>query len=998
MFKIKLFITAICLFCFQTLYSQTPSYYHYTSSDGLASSTVYDIIQDKDGFIWFATANGLSKFDGNHFTNYRTIDGLNSNSIISIAESKSGDLYIGSFEKGINVLKDGKIENYFNEQNGKNLIISYILLDSSDRAKQTIIAYGRWKSLNLIRPKKEGGLNLNIINTSPLQINKIEKLPNGDLIALTTTGLYKYKSGIFSKINIIGLPDTDMYCLYPSHDNSFLIGTKGLIYRVKNNTVVQKYPINITGNNDVVSILSDSNQNIWFSIMNKGFYLIPNGSDKIIDIGKKFGLQNTLVNKYFEDNEGNIWVSTFGKGVFCINNLYINSYNENDGLSSNNVYAIEKDDSGKFLFGTFNGISVLDNGKMTQIKKKSDIYLTEYIYTIKKIDNEFYVCSALGAIDIINDTNQGIKIHIFGGLSFAKLNNGLYLFGQRTNYINIQKSIQVKKNQIIKLPIFGNEFNNNRINQIFEDSKKNVWIGTGLGLCKASFKIDASGKLETTKLFFPSNSILNSRINAIIQDQNNHIWIAGEKGIASYNLKDDSIISYSTIDNYDLSASTSLAVDKKNRIWIGNMKGLFLFNGTSIKFLNKQTGLPSNEVYALLYDSEKNQLVVGSSGGVSFVDINLFDKQVLPQLDVTISSIKAGDSIFNNFKQLDFNPKQRDVTVNFKSLYFSSPKSIKYQYRLNNNNWKETDNDFLDFVSLKSGSYQLQIKAKSQNSAWGNATQITFNVKPKFIETIWFQLLILFTVTMLSMTLVIWQSRQKQRKIREELNLNERFNALKHQALSAMMNPHFIFNALNSVQYLINCNRNEEANDYIAMMAKLIRKNLETAVHKFILLAEEIERLELYLNLEKLRLQEGFSYEIITSANVDINNIQIPNMIIQPFVENTLWHGIVNSGNKGIVSISFAFENVEIDNVISRSLIIKITDNGIGIIEAKKHQKSDHISKGISIIEERLRLLSEKMDLPQPIMFEDLSNRDTHSHGTEVIISLPPQLYQVIIP
>jgi len=211
-----------------------------------------------------------------------------------------------------------------------------------------------------------------------------------------------------------------------------------------------------------------------------------------------------------------------------------------------------------------------------------------------------------------------------------------------------------------------------------------------------------------------------------------------------------------------------------------------------------------------------------------------------------------------------------------------------------------------------------------------------------------------------------------------------------------MMNPHFIFNALNSVQYLINCNRNEEANDYIAMMAKLIRKNLETAVHKFILLAEEIERLELYLNLEKLRLQEGFSYEIITSADVNSNKIQIPNMIIQPFVENTLWHGIVNSGNKGKVCISFAFENVEIDNVLSRSLIIKITDNGIGIIAAKKHQKADHISKGISIIEERLRLLSEKMALPQPIVFEDLSKRNNNTHGTEVIISLPPPLYQIV--
>ena len=121
-------------------------------------------------------------------------------------------------------------------------------------------------------------------------------------------------------------------------------------------------------------------------------------------------------------------------------------------------------------------------------------------------------------------------------------------------------------------------------------------------------------------------------------------------------------------------------------------------------------------------------------------------------------------------------------------------------------------------------------------------------------------------------------------------------------------------------------------------------------------------------------------------------------MIIQPFVENTLWHGIMNTGERGQVTIMFSFEEVDIDSILSRSLIIKVTDNGIGIKEAKKHKKEDHISKGIQIIEERLRLLSDKMHLPQPIMLEDLSSRDNNSHGTEVIISLPLPLYKIIIP
>ena len=165
----------------------------------------------------------------------------------------------------------------------------------------------------------------------------------------------------------------------------------------------------------------------------------------------------------------------------------------------------------------------------------------------------------------------------------------------------------------------------------------------------------------------------------------------------------------------------------------------------------------------------------------------------------------------------------------------------------------------------------------------------------------------------------------------------------------------------------------------------------------FILLSEEINRLKLYLDLEKLRFQESFSYEIITGADVDTSSIKIPNMIIQPFVENTLWHGIMNSGSRGLVTVSFSFEDVDIDSIIYRSLIIKVTDNGIGIKEATSHKKEDHISKGIQIIEERLRLLSTKMHLPKPIILEDLSNRNHNSHGTEVIISLPPPLYKIVI-
>lgn len=233
-------------------------------------------------------------------------------------------------------------------------------------------------------------------------------------------------------------------------------------------------------------------------------------------------------------------------------------------------------------------------------------------------------------------------------------------------------------------------------------------------------------------------------------------------------------------------------------------------------------------------------------------------------------------------------------------------------------------------------------------------------------------------------------------KSKEKLAINNQINELKHKALSSMMNPHFIFNSLNSVQYLINIDRKREANDYISLMAKLIRMNLETASQSFIKLDDEINRLELYLEIEKLRFNEKFSYEISVGKDITPCLVMIPNMIIQPFVENSIWHGIMPSGSDGFIKLSFNFENVTINDRSTKFFAIRITDNGIGFTEAQKNRKDGHISKGIQIIQERLELLSKERNLPEPII-EDLNIKERDTRGTEVLLSIPPELYKMII-
>jgi len=188
---------------------------------------------------------------------------------------------------------------------------------------------------------------------------------------------------------------------------------------------------------------------------------------------------------------------------------------------------------------------------------------------------------------------------------------------------------------------------------------------------------------------------------------------------------------------------------------------------------------------------------------------------------------------------------------------------------------------------------------------------------------------------------------------------------------------------------LVNSDRKEDANNYIAMMATLMRKNLDASSSGFISISDEIERLKLYLEIEKMRFSDRFTFSISVDENINPDTTLIPNMIIQPFVENSIWHGIIESDHKGKITVSFALSS---NSVID----IKISDNGVGYTKSKQMQKNGHISKGIAIIEERLKLLSQKMEMPSPIVIEDLGNTSDDSQGTEIIISLPEPLFKII--
>lgn len=219
---------------------------------------------------------------------------------------------------------------------------------------------------------------------------------------------------------------------------------------------------------------------------------------------------------------------------------------------------------------------------------------------------------------------------------------------------------------------------------------------------------------------------------------------------------------------------------------------------------------------------------------------------------------------------------------------------------------------------------------------------------------------------------------------RQMAEMKQKATELEMQALRAQMNPHFIFNSLNSINRFILQNNREQASEFLTKFSKLVRMILQNSAVSLITLESELESLELYLNLEALRFDYHFDYKISVPGDMDISALQIPPLILQPYVENAIWHGLMHKEEKGHLNIDLSEENDH--------LYFKITDNGIGREKAtalSSKSATKHKSMGLRITAHRIAMLQNSEKMESPVTINDLVNADSSAAGTEVIIKLP---------
>ena len=529
------------------------------------------------------------------------------------------------------------------------------------------------------------------------------------------------------------------------------------------------------------------------------------------------------------------------------------------------------------------------------------------------------------------------------------------------------------------------------IKVIFEDSKERFWIGTLEGLNQFE---RSTGKC-TRFVNDPQdpNSISNNEIQCIYEDKEGILWISTfGGGLNRFDPETHVFRAYKEEDGLPHNSLYDILPDDKGNLWISTSRGLTKFNPQTEDFRNydSRDGLQGEDFNdGAYYKSESGEMFFGGTNGFNgFYPDSVHDNPHVPPIVITNfqkfnKDVSLSDPVYQT-NMLNLSYKDYVFSLEFAALDFAFPEKNQYAYKMEGfeEEWNYSKNRrFVTYTNLDPGHYTFRVKGSNNDGIWNEAgTALSIYISPPFWKTWWFTTMssgLIFSFILLLITRI----KSRERKMAE---IDRKISDLKMQALASQMKPHFVFNIINSIQYLISDNEQRTALDNMSKFAKLLRLSLDSSLKTTISVTEELNFLSLYLELEQFRFENKFKYQIDIDPGIDSDNTEIPVMCIQPFVENAVIHGLSHKEQDGELKVSFSDQGKE--------LFCEVRDNGPGInksLQLKKNKQNNHRSLGMRITEERLRLLSGKLDNENIVKIRDLSENGGEGTGTLIKIRLP---------
>ena len=481
-------------------------------------------------------------------------------------------------------------------------------------------------------------------------------------------------------------------------------------------------------------------------------------------------------------------------------------------------------------------------------------------------------------------------------------------------------------------------------------------------------------------------------MNIVIKTSKGEIWIT-TKNDGLYLYKNELLINKTSDLKLNNARLFDIAEDKYKRIWLASNIGLVCIKSDDAIFIYDQlNGLSSNDINKVAASDDK--LYFSTNEGISHFMLNTnLSNSALPP--IYLNSIKINDrEIKYEGKSLTLEPNQNSLSLYFDLLTFKGNKT-KMLYVLEGANGTTgiTESNQLSLNNLYPGIYKLNVYAMNNSQVVSKEpVTIQFEILKPFWKTTWFILVCIVLVSAIIYLIVRIIIKRIRNKEEEKTKINKLIAEHQLSALQAQMNPHFIFNAINSIQGYILKKNEQQAYDYLAKFSKLIRMVLNHSQEKTLSLKQELEMLGLYVELEQLRFENSFDFDLVVDKNISQYETQVPSMLIQPYVENAIWHGLMNlpTGQAGLDKNKKGSLKVEI-KLKDELLKITIEDNGVGREMSNTfRQNTDHKSIGMKLTEERLIMINKLQDYEGATAdIIDLYDENKNASGTRVEIVVP---------
>jgi ligand-binding sensor domain-containing protein/two-component sensor histidine kinase len=972
--KVTYFFLFSLLLISSFTYSQNSQLQNFNTKEGLPQSQVYDIVQDSIGYLWLGTqGGGLARFDGDEFTVFNKKKGLQSNFVNTLLVSGE-HLYIGT-HAGLSVYSKGKFSNFESPRVNKVVSLDDIIYLATNKGVY------QYQNDSLTPTNISAQINVRIVQ----DLIKIDD----DYLVATPNGLWRVDK-LNNTSEITKIDESNYTALY-SQKGRIIGATANNGIKLVGNKQLYRYQ-------KLIHDLYFVDNQYWLSTNSDGIIILDDQFRKIQQIDQNKGLAINQVRTIFKDHQENVWVGTSGGGLYKLTKNNFQHFDRNNGLRGNRIYAVHTTRNNElWMSNSERGVTKIDSLGITPIFEDNG-FLNVKAKTISEDEEEniwvgtegkgilifrkeYYQADSLLQNDArFNGLDKKLFPHYFLTTDTLSVDNGLVsnnirkiIFGNRSAWIATYSSGIVRIPFTGKIPTLSKkriEFGTSQgiqdlfINDIEIDSNGNLWYVT------------RSGNLGTIEKNKPRSfyQILGKETSITTIEIRDNEVLLGTLGDGIWVLNRQSpreIKQLSGVKELNSQNIYQLIFDDENNLWAGTEKGvnkIVLDENNSISdvfYFDRSNGFLGIETCqnAVTKDKEGNIWFGTMNGLTKYTPTTSQTKTIKPKLyfeniEVAYQSI---DTInINQFAEvLQLNPTQNHLSFQFKSIDINHPKGIEYRWKLNRDFSPWSTKDDIDFPNLQSGTYELVVEARNIDWVVSDPISFQFFIDRPLLEKSWFRTVVysgLGLIVLIIILLIIRRAKLKNRQKLEQLELENHLLSLEQKALQLQMNPHFIFNVLNGIKAMGSVGETDQMNATINTFATLLRSILNSSRKEEISLKEEISTLHNYLTLEQQMVAQPFDFEIIHQTNgIDPEEILIPPMLIQPFVENSVKHGFQHNTIKGKIDIRFVVEG--------EFLTCEIKDNGIGIEQSKLKKKSHHPSTALKVTKERIESLTQDHQL-----------------------------------